>query len=330
MKKRILAIFPAIFFVTYYPMVLPLFSDTIYTNEGREIRGIVVEEYKDRVVISTVDGEIAALKSDIKELYYDSEADNLNKLAEQSKVRGDMIKAFAYYDMALRTDPNSKPAKNGIIFLQEYLFQKEQVKKEGEIKKQEEFENFGSAVIAEEKPVEEKIKDMKIDMRQGIGITLGTKDGGQVVESVRSNSPADEAGVRRNDIIVAVWGRLTGYMPLEDVMKALLEKHSLKIKCTVEREILVFPNPDRTTMTSLKDMLGATLTMQFDGLTISDVFEGGPAFKAGILKDDLVVAIDGKSTRYMPLKKAVSLMRSTTNSSILLKTRRELSIWRKA
>ncbi len=330
MKIRVLAIFLGIFIISNYPMASVLFSDTIYTNEGREIRGIVVEDYSDRVVMSTVDGEITELKSDIKQLYYDSEADNLIKLAEQSKERGDMIKAFAYYDMALRADPDSKPAKDGIIFLQGYLFRKEQVKKEDEIRKREEFENFGAAKIAEEKSTEEKIRDMEVNMRQSLGITLGVKGGGQVIESVRSSSPAADAGARPNDIIIAVWGRLTGYMPLEDVMKALLEKPSLEIKCTIERDIAIFPDRGRMFRPSLKDMIGATFSMQFDGLTVSDIMADGPASVKGLEKGDIVVAIDGKSTRYMPLKKAVSLMRGTKNNYILLKVRRELLIWRKA
>jgi len=305
------------------------YADTIYTNEGQEIRGIVVEDYRDRVVISTADGEIATLKSDIRQLYYDSEADNLIKLAEQSKERGDMLKAFAYYDMALRVDPNSKPAKDGIIFLQGYLFRKEQVKKEDEVRRQEEFENFGAAKIAEEKSVEEKIRDMEVDMRRSLGIKLGAKDGGQVIENVRTDSPAGEAGARRNDMIVAVWGRLTGYMPLEEVMKILLEKPSLEVKCTIEREVVVFPDTRRTILSSLKDMIGATFNMQFDGLTVSDVVDGSPASKAGLLKGDLVTAIDNRPTRYMPLKNAVSLMRNTRNNYMLLKIRRELLIWRR-
>ncbi len=329
MKRRVMVLFLAIFLVTHYPLVSSLFSDTIYTNDGKEIRGIVVEDYNDRIVMSTIDGEITELKTDIKQLYYDSEADNLVKLAEQAKERGDMIKSFAYYDMALRADPNSKSAKDGIIFLQGYLFRKEQVKKEDEVRRQEEFENYGAAKILEEKSAEEKIKDMETDMRRGIGITLKTKGGGQAIENVRPNSPAADAGAKRNDIIVAVWGRLTGYMPLEDVMKALLEKPSLEIKCTIERDVVVFPKPDRTIMSSLKDMIGATFSMQFDGLTVSSVVDGSPAFKAGLARGDIVVAIDNQSIRYTPLKKAVVMMRGAKNNALILKIRREILIWRK-
>ena len=200
MKRCIIIIILGVFLLTGGPVISAVFSDTIYTNEGKEIRGIIVEDYKDRIVMSTVDGQITALKSDIKQLFYDSEADNLVKLGEQSRERGDMIKAFAYYDMALRSDPNSKSAKDGIIFLQGYLFRKEQVKKEDEVRKQEEFENFGAAKIVEEKTAQDKIKDMTVTMREVLGIALSEKDGAQMIYSVRMNSPAEEAGITDQEL----------------------------------------------------------------------------------------------------------------------------------
>ena len=73
---------------------------------------------------------------------------------------------------------------------------------------------------------------------------------------------------------------------------------------------------------------GNTFSMQFDGLTVSDTVFNGPAFAAGLVKGDLVVAIDNKSTTYMPLKKALGMMRSANNNAIILKIRREVLIWR--
>ena len=305
------------------------YADTIYTNDGQETRGIIIEDYKDRVVMSTIDGEVTLLKSDIKQLFYDSEADNLVKLAEQSRERGDMIKAFAYYDMALRSDPNSKAAKNGIIFLQGYLFRKEQVKKEDEVKKREEFENFGAARISEEKTTQEKTAEMTAVMLKVLGIALSEKEGKQIINRVRMNSPAEEAGVIRGDTIVAVWGRLTRYMPLGEVMEALLEKSSMEIKCTIERSVAVPVTPDRPIMASLKDMIGATFRMEFDGLTVSDVTSNSPALEAGLAKGDIIVEIGNKSVLYTPLNKAVAMMRNSRGGVILLKIRRDLLIWRK-
>src|SRR3989338_4438616 len=128
--------------VTGYRLLVTncIFADTIYTNDGKELKGIIVEDYKDRVIFSTSEGEIVVMKEDVRELYYDNEEENLIKLAEQAKERSDYIRAFAYYDRAYKLNPKSKAAKDGLVFLQGYLFRQEQAKKEGEINRRSEME----------------------------------------------------------------------------------------------------------------------------------------------------------------------------------------------
>ena len=81
-----------IVFFTAYSLQLTAYSctaDTIYTRDNKELKGIILQDYKDRVLLSTVDGETTLMKADIRELYYDSEEQNLIKLAEQSREKGD-------------------------------------------------------------------------------------------------------------------------------------------------------------------------------------------------------------------------------------------------
>jgi C-terminal processing protease CtpA/Prc len=66
--------------------------------------------------------------------------------------------------------------------------------------------------------------------------------------------------------------------------------------------------------------------MEIDGLTVSAVQDGA----AGLEKGDLIVAIDGKSTRYMPLKSAVNLIKSVKADAVKLTLRRNLIIWRRS
>jgi C-terminal processing protease CtpA/Prc len=71
--------------------------------------------------------------------------------------------------------------------------------------------------------------------------------------------------------------------------------------------------------------------MRFDGLTVSDVKRGSFAEKAGLEKDDLVVAIGGMSTRYMPLRQAVSkIYHSKKNESLEVTFRINTVIWKEA
>ena len=74
-------------------------SDTVYTKEGKELKGIIVEDYKDRIIFSTIDGQITVLKSDVKELYFDTEEQNLIKLAEQATWVANIAGGLPAYDL---------------------------------------------------------------------------------------------------------------------------------------------------------------------------------------------------------------------------------------
>ena len=92
MKKIVIA---SSFFICFGILAAGLTqADTVIMKDGKEVKGIVLEEYKDRMLISTVDGERSLMKEEIKELYFDTEEQNLIKLAEQARDKGDFVKSL--------------------------------------------------------------------------------------------------------------------------------------------------------------------------------------------------------------------------------------------
>jgi len=150
----------------------------------KELKGIVVEDYKDRITFSTIDGHVTVMKSDVKELYYDTEEQNLIKLAEQARDRADYIRAFIYYDKAFKLNPDSKAAKDGVVFLQGYLFKKDIAQKEEVVARHNEFEQRG--VSAQIKSDEEKFSGDLKKLKDASGMTLVSKSGLTRIE----NGPA--------------------------------------------------------------------------------------------------------------------------------------------
>jgi hypothetical protein len=292
-------------------------ADTIYMKDNKEIKGIVLEDYKDRVLLSTVDGERTLMKSDIRELYFDTEEQNLIKLGEQAREKGDFIKAFVYYDKAFKINPNSKAAKEGIVFLQGYLFKKDIAKKEEDVNRRNEFEALGSGPVTI-RTDEERLKEEIGKLRKTTGITLKSTNGVMVIDSVDLSSPAYDTGIRKGDLLIGIWGRLVGYLSLQEVIQRLLEKTSLETKCTIDRDVFLYAND-----------IGADFKMQFDGLTVEDVKGGSAAEGAGLKQDDIITSISGQSTRYMPIKKAVKLIRRAKYGTINLTIRREIVMWGK-
>jgi C-terminal processing protease CtpA/Prc len=124
--------------------------------------------------------------------------------------------------------------------------------------------------------------------------------------------------MRRGDMLIAVWGRFVRYLSIGEVVEMLLEKTSLETKCTIERDINV-----RT------ENFGAELKMQFDGMTVSEVKDPSSAKEAGLKASDIIVNINGNSTRYMPLKKGIDAIKSSKDGLVRLTIRRDLVIWGK-
>ncbi len=294
-------------------------ADTVYTKDGKELKGIIIEDYKDRVIFSTIDGQAVIMKSDVKELYFDTEEQNLIKLAEQARDKNDYIKAFVYYDKAFKLNPGSRAAKDGIVFLQGYLFKKDMSQKEDVVRRHNEYELRGEK--ADIKSDEDKFNEDLKKLRTDAGITLKPMGGITQIESVRAGSSADSAGIKTGDTLVAIWGRLVGYMSLKEVIETLLEKNSLETKITLERNVNVAVRP--------RESIGAVLSMQFDGLTVSDIKEGSTASEAGLKPSDIITAINGDSTRYMPLNKAIALIKESKEGRVNLTVRKDMVMWGK-
>lgn len=304
-----------------------LYADTITMKDGKETKGVVVEDFQDRIIISTADGEVTSMKDDIAAVYYDNEDENLIKFAERAKERRDYAKAYGFYEKALRVNPKSKVAKDGMVFCQSYVVRRADVRKEDDVRRREEFERYGG-LTPSERLAKSQEEEMAVKLSDTFGIKLKMDDGNPAVEAVRSRSTAYDAGVRSGDRIVAVWSRLTGYMSLEEVMAILLEKPSLEMKVTIERTVDVGVNPSRGALSGSNDLIGAIFVMKFDGLTLEKASEGGYAYEAGLKAGDLITAINGQNTRYMPLKKAVETIQDSKGTAVKITFRRELIMWR--
>jgi carboxyl-terminal processing protease len=85
----------------------------------------------------------------------------------------------------------------------------------------------------------EELKDLQEETSgsfSGIGIEITIKDGILTVVSPIEGTPADEAGIKANDLIVEIDGQKTKDMTSDEAIKRLRGSRGSKVKITIQRE----------------------------------------------------------------------------------------------
>jgi len=295
----------------------PARADVIYLNDNTEERGIVVEEYADRVIISTYNGEKSIFRKDIRKLVYDLPEQNLVKMGDKYLSRREYERAYFYYEKASKINPEYEPARDKMNYVMGFLFRQRERSKLQDVKRRKEFGNQAPALSSPKKE----------SLYESAGLRVAGENGDIKITSVRSGSSAFKAGLRPGDTLVSVWGRFTKYMSEKDIERVLLEESFGEIKLCISREITL--KKDKARGKSYRDIIGGKMNLLPRGLTLTDLKENGPAEKAGLMKNDLIVSLNGEETRYMPFGEAVKIIENPGNSTIRFAVRRDVTIWKK-
>jgi len=319
-------IFYFLFFISKFNCSNTALADTVFLKNGEQKKGIVVEEYIDRIKLSTIDGEIEILKSDIKDILYDLMVQNLIKLGDFHMQKGNLARAYAYYHKAYQSDPSFEPAASRYLETRSKLLQQPQQQLEERLEKKKVLLRIsrGLPVVEEEFSVnfEEKLKKQ-------IGLRLIPKNGRPFVGEVFPGSPAFDAGIKTGDCIIAVWNRLTGYMELEEVCDMILDTRTGEVKLTIEREAAFIKEEDAQYTKGGIGSTGLYLDITDKGLTITGILDNSISQRSGFLESDVITKISGKPTRYMPRGESINLIKSL-GEDVTFTIHRDITVWKRS
>jgi C-terminal processing protease CtpA/Prc len=297
-------------------------ADTVYFHDGSETKGIVVENYHNRIVLSTFEGEKQIDKSDIKDILYDRREQNLLKLGDFHEEKGNTRTAYSYYKKAYEINPGYKEARDKFIYIRSILLRNPERQLQAEMaKKQKLFSQSGKAYEPQLR-ITENISDVMLQEKTGISICMDRHM--PKVLNVLPASPAARSGIKKSDVIFSVWGRLTGYMELESIVDMIINNPSPEIVLTIKRKISV-PKVDKRSSDS-----GISLAIVEEGIVIKEIRGNSDAAKNGLIAGDVIIGINEEPTRYMPLNNAaLNIETNFLSDKLKLDILRDISLWRK-
>ncbi|MFH0839922.1 MAG: PDZ domain-containing protein [Candidatus Omnitrophota bacterium] len=290
-----------------------IFADTIILPGNNEIKGLIVDEYVDRVVISTFEGEKTFLRENIKSMQYEDTETRLLKLGNDAVKRTNYKAAAYYYRAVLKLNPNSIQARDGeIAAIRKELTSGAEIAKEDV-----------ALMTALEEPALSAGKDVVVSYEKNVRDLLGLKIkksdavSKYYVYNVSPESPAHDYGILKKDIISSVWNENVQYMTYEEMIKKLSGPEFSMVKLSIEREAS-FSNPKKIKLnTGLKE----------EGYFIKDVSGIRGAEKILIKPGDWLLEINSVSTRYIP-KDEIDTLLSNAKAPLILLIKRDLYITR--
>lgn len=163
----------------------------------------------------------------------------------------------------------------------------------------------------------------------GIGVEVPQpviKDGIPIT-SVLEGSPAETAGIIPGDRIIKVHKTVVDGMLFDEAVAEITNKSLSEILLTVKRgnkEIEISVTPDKSGAYDSYSKIGVTLSRPTveDELLISKVIRNAPAYKAGLLKGDYIVALDGQKVHGLSIETITNKIKGESGTQITVTVRR--------
>lgn len=163
----------------------------------------------------------------------------------------------------------------------------------------------------------------------GIGIEVPQPliKNGIPVTSVLEGSPAEAAGIIAGDCIVKIHNTDIDGMLFDEAVAEITNKSLSEILLTVKRdseEIEITVTPDKSGKYDSYSKIGVTLSRPTveGALLISKVIRNAPAYKAGLLKGDYVVAIDGQPVSGLTIETITNKIKGESGTEVTVSVRR--------
>ncbi len=163
----------------------------------------------------------------------------------------------------------------------------------------------------------------------GIGVEVPQPliKGGIPITSVLEGSPAEAAGIIAGDRIVKVHKTDVDGMLFDEAAAEITSKNLSEILLTVKRdseEIEITVSPDKTGKYNSYSKIGVTLSRPTveNELLISKVIRNAPAYKAGLLKGDYIVSLDGQMVHGLTLETITDKIKGESGTKVTVTVRR--------
>ena len=309
-------------FLFYCPQ---LYADTVQLKDGQQLKGLIVEKHEDRIILNTEKGETPVLKSTIQEILYDDAEQNFLQMGEAYEAAQRWGEALDYYGKALEINPDFSEARQAQARVRNRFWSKAAAGPKSEIERRQMlYDSWGQGGPAGSFS-KKQAQTEGSTLRDGAGIEIERNGDWAQVKEVLPKKDAALVGLKKKDRLVAIDGQSIRYLSPEVVQEKFLSPRYSSFILEYERDCPLM----KTGFEKEFGEFGLELKLQHEGVVVQKVKEQSPASKAGLQAQDLLMAVNGNSIRYLPLAKLMGAVQQSKGDTVLLSVRRTAILTRR-
>lgn len=292
---------------------------------GEILKGLVVEEHEDRLIMSTEKGEVPVLRIGIKDVEYDDPAQNFLQAGRAYEEKKRWGEALAYYEKALQLSPELDDAKKASVRVRNLFWAQTATGPVAEVERRQAlYETWDKGRFTEKNSAIGKTPPQRV--AEGLGVKLAQKDDWVYLSEVNQKKDAARAGLKVGDRLVAIDGDSLRYLSAEAVHVKLISPRYSSFTLEYDRDCRMMKSGFEK---ETRD-LGFELKLESQGIRVANILSGSAAARAGLKIGDLLVGMDGGTTRYLPLKKFMAaFQKNQANTYTILTVRRSVLLARR-
>lgn len=288
-------------------------ADYIYLKDGSIISGVLVEEKVNLLIYRVSYGEMFINRENINKIIHESKEKPLVREAEKYLNDKKFKQAIKTAGEALEINPDSTEAME---LKQKAIdtWQKYETAKEAGIQRKK----------AEHERKAKELQTLKTALKTKWGIAINKEKNNYIIADVYYNCPLTKGEIQPGDILIAIHGTGVARLSIKKVYDLLLTLK--KIKMVVKKPVVLSREEILWRGTKKYVGLGISIEKIDNGIKITNIMPDGPAVKAGVLKDDIIVSLKGQSINSASMDDIINLLKGSAGTKLNATVEREIAL----
>lgn len=294
-------------------------ADYVYLANGSIISGVLTEEKEKLLTYRVAYGEIFINRENIVKIVPETKDKPLLREAEKYLKDKNFKRAIKTCGEVLEIEPDSSEA---LAF------------KKTAVEAWRKYEEAEAAKVAREKAEREQkkaggeqkapeLEKASAELKNKWGLAIKGEKGNYLISEVYYNCPLNKGEIKPGDVLVDIQGTKVAVLPFKKVYDFLLLNN---ITITTQRSVIL--TREKILWQAAKEYVGLGISLENveAGSKVTNLMPNGPAARAGVLKDDLIINLAGQTISSLSMDKVIEIIKGEAGKSLKAVIERRLTL----